>query len=193
MPEVWQGLVALITRRIDDGSLAREFPERRCPDLADAITGTDRDRFEISLHTLVPRLRSGSHPVPGAPLRFDRYPPPSTPVALDVVEFVGQNIAEPSDRLNIRLHLHEHLSFDRWSSQAGRARFRQDVEMIFARNGLAFTIDKDMFVQRLGPPEARPLLSDFGPHTGDLDLDAKLCDSVTRFISRNPRDRVDAL
>src|SRR5260370_27339892 len=105
-PEAWQGLVTLITRRIDDGSLAMEFPARRCPDLAGAITGTDRDRFEISLHTLVPRLRGDSHVVTGAPSRFDFQPAPSTPVALDVVEFAGPQIADPSDRLYVSLHPH---------------------------------------------------------------------------------------
>lgn len=50
--QVRQGL---ITRRIDDGSFAMEFPARHCADLPDAITGTDRDLFCIRAQHLDPR------------------------------------------------------------------------------------------------------------------------------------------
>jgi hypothetical protein len=191
--EVWQGLVTLITRRVDDGSFAMEFPARHCPDLPDAITGTDRDRFGIALNTLVPALRRESAPLPGDRSAFNLYSVPSTPVALDVAEFAGQHIAEPSRRLNVGLHQHEHLSFEVYSRHQGREKFRADVELIFARNGLAFTIDEDMCIRRLGPVDARSLLSDFAPHTGDSDLDRKLRAAHARFLSRDPQDRLDAL
>lgn len=188
---VWQGLVSLITRRIDDGSLAMEFPARRCPDLADAITGTDAKRFEMTLNSLVPLLREESPAPPGEIFNLDD--PPSTPVALDVVEFVAPRIAEPSDRLNIRPHVHEHLSFARLSKHDGRERFCAEVDQIFSRNGLAFKVDLDGRVSRLGPPEARHLLSEFAPRTGDPSLDDKLTDAAARFVSRHLPDRLDGL
>lgn len=191
--EVWQGLVTLITRRVDDGSFAMEFPARRCADLPDAITGTDHDRFGIALNTLVPALRRESAPLPGDRSTLNLYSVPSTPVALDVAEFAGQHIAESSGRLNIRLHQHEHLSFETYSRHQGREKFRADLELIFVRNGLAFTIGEDMRIRRVGPAEARPLLSDFAPHTGDPDLDRKLHAAHARFLSRRPQDRLDAL
>lgn len=191
--EVWQGLATLILRRVHDGSMAREFPYSGCPDSADAITGTDTQQFEIALHSLVPNLRSESPPVPGVKSVFNIHHPPSTPVALDVVEFAGHYVAEPSGRLNIRLHLHEHLSFEPCSRRMGQDKFREEADKIFARNGLAFTIGDDMRVRRLGPPEARPVLSDFAPRTGDADLDAKLRAAHTRFLSRDPSNRLDAL
>lgn len=189
-PVVWVGLVNLILRRIQDGSLAREFPKRSCQDYPEAITGTDNEQFETALDTLMPLLQWESASPPGG--FFNINCAPSTPVALDVVEFVGQHVAEPSERPSLR-HLHEHLIFEQYSRYQGRERFREDVGLIFARNGLAFTIDEDMRVQRLGPPEARPPLSDFAPHTGDAELDAKLRDATGRFISRRPQDRVDAV
>ncbi len=192
--QVWQGLATLITRRVDDGSFAMEFPARHCADLPGAITGTDRDRFEIALNTLIPRLQRESAPTPGVRSVFNIHCAPSTPVALDVAEFAGQHIAEPAGRLNIGRHpQHEHLSFEVYSRRAGQEKFRSDVELIFARNGLAFTLGKDMRITRLGPAEARPLLSDFTPDTGDADLDAKLRAAHTRFLSRDPQGRLDAL
>ncbi|MBB4930679.1 hypothetical protein F4561_001499 [Lipingzhangella halophila] len=50
-----------------------------------------------------------------------------------------------------------------------------------------------MRVRRLGPPEARPLISEFRPSTGDCQLDDKLNDAMARFLSRAPTDRRDAL
>ena len=190
-PAVWQGVVTLITRRIDDGSLAMEFPARRCPDLPDATTATDTDRFKMTLSGLIPRLLHESPARQGSTFNVDS--PPSTLVALDLVEFVAMHIAEPSDRLSIRLHIHDHLSFDRLSKQQGRKRFCAEIDQIFARNGLAFTVSTDGLVRRLGPPEARKLVSDFIPQTGDPSLDNRLRDATARFTSRDPKDRVDAL
>ena len=50
-----------------------------------------------------------------------------------------------------------------------------------------------MRIRRLGPPEARPLLSDFASDTGDPDLDRKLRAARARFLSRDHQDRLDAL
>jgi hypothetical protein len=168
-----------------------EFPAYHCPDLADAVTGTDRVRFEMALISLVPGLSDESPARPG-PI-FNPEVLPSTTVALDVVEFVARRIAEPSDRLNVHLHAHGHLSFERWSKHVGCERFCGEVDQIFARNGLAFKIDEDGVVSRLGPPEARQLLGEFEPRTGDPSLDDKLRDAVARFASRHLSDRVDGL
>ncbi|WP_327044811.1 hypothetical protein OG320_24125 [Microbispora sp. NBC_01189] len=43
----WRGMTVLIQQRLDDGSLARAFPEYNCPDDPgrNTITGTDRKHF----------------------------------------------------------------------------------------------------------------------------------------------------
>ena len=50
-----------------------------------------------------------------------------------------------------------------------------------------------MRVHRLGPPEARSLISEFEPVTADPRLDAMLSDATARFLSRTPADRLDSL
>jgi hypothetical protein len=65
--------------------------------------------------------------------------------------------------------------------------------LLFGRNGIAFTPGDDMRVRRLWPPEARSLISEFTPNSGDRQLDAKLNNAMTRFLSRAPGDRRDAL
>src|SRR5258706_13881230 len=127
-------------------------PERACDDLPDAVTGTDIDRLEMTLDSLIPRLREESGVSRSGSL-LNPDAPPSTLVALDVVEFIGRYIAEPKRRQGHPYFQHEHLTFTDSSKFSGRAKFRSDVEQIFARNGIAFTVGEDIRVQRIGPPE----------------------------------------
>jgi hypothetical protein len=193
--DVWAGLANLINRRINDGSLAMDFPFRGCDLYDEAITGTDVEELETALVTLVPALRSEPELMPdrlNALLSAGRTPP--TPVVLDVIDFLGRHVAEPNHRFQCPERPHKHLEFDDGVSRAnGQRQFRNDVDEIFARNGIAFTVGDDMKVARLGPPEARPLVSDLVPNTGDATLDQKLSDARSRFLSRNPQDREDAL
>lgn len=187
----WPGLVALIQARVRDGSLALAFPRHDCPDARDAITGTDEDMFLDSLLAHIPDLE-------GRILEADA--PVSTDAALDIVDFVALHIDQPTRRDPHKYFRHEHLLFrahhaDPFHDELspGQARFRDDIDLLFGRNGIAFTLGDDMRVRRLGPPEARSLISDFRPNSGDRQLDAKLNDAMTRFLSRAPGDRRDAL
>jgi hypothetical protein len=187
----WPGLVALIQARIRDGSLACAFPRHDCPDVRDAITGTDEDMFLDSLLAHIPELE-------GRILRADV--PVSTDAALDIIDFVALHIDQPARRDPHNYFGHEHLSFRAYQADPfhdelspGQARYRDDIDLLFGRNGIAFTLGDDMCVRRLGPPEARSLISEFTPNSGDRQLDAKLNDAMTRFLSRAPGDRRDAL
>lgn len=183
---VWRGLVALIEARIDDGSLARDFPMHDCEDGAGYVTGTDEVRFSDSLKAHVPQVGD-------VPLDTRRLP--STAVVLDTLDFVALHIDQPTRRDFHSYFGHEHLFFryDQRRIRPGAAQFRRDVDLIFARNGIAFSFGDDMRIHRLGPPEARQIISDFRPKTGDRELDAKLMDAMSRFQSRTPADRQDAL
>lgn len=189
--KAWKGLVALLRSRIGDGSLARDFPLQECPD-GQAITGTNERLFLDSLEAHIPGLA-------GSPLEASQ--PQNTVITLDIVDFVALHIDQPTYR---RRHDwgsdHTHFYFDDQHAGLpsgaltdGQAQFQSDIDLLFARNGIAFTLGDDMRVRRLGPPEARPLLSDFQPNTGDPNLDSKLNDAVARFVSRNPVDRQDAV
>jgi hypothetical protein len=188
----WKGLVALLHRWIDDGSLARAFPLRECPD-GKSITGTDERLFLDSLHAHIPGLT-------GSPL--DASQPQNTVNTLDIVDFVALHIDQPTYRHSHQWNgEHTHFSFDDQPAgllsgdalTPGQTQFQNDVDRLFARNGIAFTVGDDLRVRRLGPPEARPLISDFTPNTGDPALDSLLNYAMTRFLSRNPSDRQDAV
>lgn len=189
---VWPGLVALVQSRIRDGSLARAFPRRDCVDGQGFVTGTDEDLFLDSLLAHIPGLD-------GRILQADE--PQSTDVALDIIDFVALYIDQPTSRGFHDWFGHEHLFFadhdllDAFGDALtpGEAKLRDEVDLLFARNGIALTLGNDMHVRRLGPPEARSLISDLNPNTGDAQLDAKLNTAVSRFLSRDRDDRQDAL
>jgi hypothetical protein len=164
----WREVIALIRQRIADGSLAHDFPLRNCPD-GDFVTGTAEQWFTDSLQAHVPDLDEG--------FLNSRAEAPPTPVALDVIDFVARHIENPTRREPHHYFGHEHVFFGRGKNDlltAGptpsQQRLRQDVDLVFARNGIAFTLGTNLRISRLGPPEARKLISDFRPATGDARL-----------------------
>ncbi|TKA06365.1 hypothetical protein [Actinacidiphila oryziradicis] len=192
-PKAWAGLTALLRGWIADGSLARAFPQHACSDGSGYITGVDENRFLDQLGSHVPELT-------GSP--FDARAPQSTSNALDIIDFVAQYIDQPSRQ---EFHRHcgcQHFFFGTNESEPffttdaltlGQIKFQRDIDTLFARNGIAFTVGADLRIRRLGPMEARHVTSDFRPKTGDPELDALLVDAMTRFLSRSPADRQDAL
>lgn len=181
----WRGLVAVIQSRLADGYFAHAFPICDCPDGSD-VTGTS-DRL------LVDSLRAHVPEASDRPFLSSQVP--STTVALDILDFLALKVEQPSGRKPHDWWRHEHLFFSsdqEWKDRSV-SEFCDEVDLIFARNGIAFAFGKDMRTYRLGPPEARQLMSSFRPMTGDLELDAKLADAVARFESRRAADRQDAL
>lgn len=212
----WRGLVALIRRYVGDGYLARAFPAYDCPDDRtghSVITGVDEQAFVDSLTAYVPDLVScalectGDDDLFGMEIRSSvkhfRMADllatgwvPDTATALDVVEFIAHHIEDPTHR---SLHTwngdHHHYSFSGRSHgrPKGQGEFQSSVNFLFARNGIAFTLDDDLQVHRIAPPEVRSVISEFRPETEDPELNAKLADAMVRFISRHPEHRRDAV
>jgi len=178
IPEtVWRALAALVTRRVEGNWLAQEFPES-CPD-GNGISGTNRWLLSDTLEALVPEL---SWPL-------DRNAP-DTETVLDLLDFVGQRVSFPVEGSWHSFFRHSELSFD---VQKGQKAFRADVDEIFARMGIAYQIDPNMIVRRLGPPEARETIADLDPDSGDATLDDLIRDARQRFLSRQPEEARVAL
>jgi hypothetical protein len=174
----WRGIVAVVMRRFEDGSLARDFPEY-CEDGPWIISASQPQIYNL-LNGLVPELG-------GWPRAGER---PRTPVALDLIDFVAQRVAEP-----VRNGYHQH--FDHWhlefDEEAGQAKFRSDIDEVFARNGVAFEIGPDNRVRRLGPPVVRETLRAALFNTGDRETDALLEVARERFLDPNVERRREGL
>jgi hypothetical protein len=171
--QTWRGLLALIQNKIDSNWMAKQFPEM-CPD-GNGVVGTNRVGLSDLLQALVPDL---DWPV-------GQSEQPATSVALDLVDFVAQRIAKPEPKRYHDFFKHHELDFDIGS---GRAEFRQEMNLLFARGGVAFELDTEMRMARLGPPEGRQALADLRPDTGDSTLDQLIVEARTRYLSRDARD-----
>ena len=210
-PEAWGALVSLVDQALDNGSLARAFPLRDCHNHDKAgdgpITGVDHPKLFRAMCGEIPRLPL----VPDSrkAYRLDAAQVPDTSSALDMVEFIGPHIHSPDgenrnctwDGVDVHYRFAEFTpqdSDDLFCDEQprlapGQEEYCQTVERIFRRQGLAFTLDRQMKVSRRGPYEARAQLSNFHPQTGDQALDKLFTLATTRFLSPDLQERIWAL
>lgn len=175
---LWGGLAGLIQTGIDDGSFGHRFPEM-CPDGLGPC-GCDELRFA---QVLLAEL-------PGVQWPLSDEGPPEAPVVLDLLEFCARAVGEP---IAVSFHPffgHSHL---RWDREAGLTRFVEDVNVLLARNGLAFTLTEQGRAQRVLPDEVAIPLGGAVFDTKDEETDQLLELARSRIMSPKPEDRRDAL
>jgi hypothetical protein len=174
----WGGLWAAIQRRLSNGSFGYRYPEA-CPD-GKGVSGGDETAFYAALYAEVPDL--GSHFGPGDA--------PPTLAVLDALEFCHAAVAEPIQLDHHGYYGHWHLKFDQL---AGQKAFREEINLVLARNGLMYSLEKGGRVMRLAPEPLATLLreADFG--TGDEALDDHLSAAVRKFRDPDPDVRREAL
>jgi hypothetical protein len=80
-----------------------------------------------------------------------------------------------------------------FDEEAGRERFRAEIDEVFARNGIAFEIGPDNRVRRLGPPVVRETLRAAVFKTGDRETDALLEVARERFLDPKVERRREGL
>jgi len=181
-PEVeapaWGGLVALIDSYISNGGFGVDFPEP-CPD-GRGPTGTDAHAFGLALRAEIPDI--------DWPLRAETVP--HTLSALDLLEFCHRHVAEPIEGGYHSFFGHSHLSFDRLK---GQAEFRDRVNRILSRNGIAFVLEKNGRVSRLAAPLLDEEVRRAAFQTGDSTLDTLLEAARAKFLSPDSATRREAL
>lgn len=174
----WGGLVALIDSYVVNGGFGIDFPEP-CPD-GRGPTGTDAHSFSLALRAEIPDIKW--------PLRSEVVP--HTLTALDLIEFCYNHVAEAVGGSYHSFFSHSHLSFDR---SKGQADFRDRVNRVLSRNGIAFSLEQDGRVTRLAPPVLDEELRGAAFDTGDATLDGLLEAARNKFLSPDPTMRREAL
>lgn len=175
-PNVWAAFVDTIEARIADGSFGWRYPYQ-CPD--GGIAGADEKAVRTAIAAHIPEL---------AEIRQNVLP--NTLTIRDLLEFAHDAIAEPI-RLDYHKGLrHHHLDFHVGKGQAG---FRDGINLILARNGLAYEMSDSGQVVRLAPPVLRELLQQATFITGDGDLDRLLEIARSKFLDPNPDIRREAV
>jgi hypothetical protein len=121
-------------------------------------------------------------------LNVDEVPPGFN--ALDLVEFAYEKVAQPHGHSFHSFFGHSHLSFD---ADAGRALFRDEINKICARNGLAFDLQENGQVIRFASPILNEALIQCLFNTSDNILDRLLETARAKFLSHDPIVRQEAI
>lgn len=183
---VWRGVKALVMSRVGDGSFGVSYPEF-CPD-GDVPTGTNQQLLREAMQAEIPDL-------PTISLWNDHVSgdPPPTLSILDMIEFCWRCISKPILHGYHDFFKHNHLRFD---VETGREEFRENINRIFRRNGLAYQLDAQLTdegtyegrIKRLLPPVLHEELVSANFDTGDSELDHML--ETARRKLRNPDSTV---
>jgi|ERR1043166_4763281 hypothetical protein len=177
-PVAWGGIAATVEALVADGSFGETFPDN-CGD-GGAVTGTD-------WHKWYPVMKAE---VADIPWPLTQQQPPNTLQILDLIEFCHRHVSKPIPGSYHRFYNHQHLGFDR---PAGQRQFRESINRLLARNGLAYELSDDGKVMRLAPAVLREDLQTAVFHTGDQTLDALLEAARLKFLNPNPQVRRESL
>jgi hypothetical protein len=107
-----------------------------------------------------------------------------------LVEFCFEKVARSKPGSYHDYWKHYHLSFNQ---EEGRAQFREEINRIFSRNGIAFELGGDGQVRRLAPAVLGDALAKAIFRTGDAVLDELLETSRQKFSEPRPEVRQEAL
>jgi len=166
----WDGLVALIQSRINDGSFAERFP-LNCFDAPIPI-GSDEDAIKSAFQAEFPSMQW--------PLHLNKVP--DTLSVLDAIEFFYKYISKPTRKeYHSFFRHHDILSFDQ---ENGRQEYFEDINRLFRRNSLACELQEDGKVVRLEPVVLRETLTAVVFRTEDEELNRLL--ELARDKFRDP-------
>lgn len=177
-PVAWGGIAATIESLVADGSFGESFPDV-CPD-GGAVIGGD-------FHKWYKLMRAEAADISWP---FGTSEAPSTLKILDLVEYCHRNISKPIRGSLHPFFNHHHLTFDR---VAGQSEFRERINRLFARTGLAYELGDDGKIVRLAPVVIRECLQAAVFQTGDGTLDSMLESARIKFLNPDPQIRREAL
>jgi hypothetical protein len=174
----WGGIIAAIKSYIADGSFGYGYP-LECQD-GKGTYGCDEYSFSLALKAEILDI--------SWPLIHDNVL--ATLAILDLIEFCYRAVGKPEEK-EVKCFLgHSHFRF---KVEEGRAKFRDDINCIFARNGLAYELRSDGSVVRLAPIVLRDALKSVVFQTGDHELDSLLEAAITKYLDPDSNIRKESL
>lgn len=182
--EVWNGIVSTMETFLADNSLAKDFPEQ-CPDRL-GVCGYDITLFYDRAKALIPDIE-----IPIQRRDFNPYNEEDNKIntfaTLDLIEFIYSHIYEASPVGNIHEYFnHFHYRFE--NTGANRARFREEINTLFERNGIAYTLDENGKIQRVLPEVINNLIHS-KIKTQDSTLDSLINESIENFLQPKVKNR----
>lgn len=178
--DLTNGLLIVINAKIDENLFGDAFSEE-CPDGGGNSIGCDVGKLKAGLaayKVIWPREW---------PNKDDEWP--SDPQLFDLLEFLYEHAGLPKAYTHHSFFGHDHLSYDK---EAGRAKFEQDINRFFERNGVAFEL-RNGEVTRMAPTGLQEALASTVFRTRDADLDRLLETARDKFLNRSPEIRKEGL
>lgn len=182
-PPAWGGIVALIESLVATGAFGKQYPVI-CPD-GGGPTGTDEESFVLALKAEVPDVQWRLITAEREPFA----PAPETIMALDLIRFCYQAVAKPIQGHYHSFFRHYHLSFD---EEAGKDSFREKINTMFRRNGIAFVLEHGGAIKRIIPEQFKSFISTH-IRTGDSVLDNMIDDAQKKFLKPDTKIRQEAI
>jgi hypothetical protein len=181
----WGGFIALINNDINNGSLAEAFP-KICDDPDKPLPiGSDTNSVYLALKAEIPSANSFFERT------LNAYVLPDTLSALDIVEFFYRHVSKPTQREHHSFYNHEHLrSFDKGG---GQREYLENINRLFRRNNLAYELNANGKVERLGPLILRDTLTTDTFRTEDQELNRLLEDARMKIGDPDLTIRRDAI
>jgi hypothetical protein len=178
--ELTKGLLTVVNAKIGENLFGGAFSEG-CYDPPYDSIGCDQGKLKDGL---------AAYKViwPGDwPSQNDEWP--SNPQLFDLLEFLYEHAGLPKSYYHHPFFGHEHYAYDQ---EAGRAKFEEDINRFFERNGLAFEL-KHGEVTRMAPTGLQEALATTVFKTGDNDLDRLLETAREKFLNHSLDVRKEGL
>lgn len=147
--EVWNGIIAVVNSLIIHNYLAKDYP-RKCPD-GRGIYETDVCAFYKAAKANIPALKkllSDSNFIDVDELVIKRLKSDDSKYAiLDFIEFVYVHINDVENGEYHSFYNHYELNFI--DTTCAKGKYIDDINTIFKRNNIAFTLDGNGQIQRV--------------------------------------------
>ncbi|RJP34949.1 MAG: hypothetical protein C4527_01380 [Candidatus Omnitrophota bacterium] len=190
-PTVWGGIVTLIESLVRNGAFGCSFP-LMCPD-GEVVCGTDEQMLASAIKAEISEIE---WPLQTAVMKgngiLQKSEPfaPNTLTILDVIQFCYSSVAKPIKRKYHNFYSHYHLAFD---DVSGKKEFCEKINLIFARNGIAYELKINGDIVRLVSPILHESMKNAIFNTGDSTLDKMLEDSCNKFLNPDFEIRKEGL
>ena len=187
---IWKWIIDYTNRLMKDGAFGMEFPDY-CEEFPQQITGSNDNSFNIAVKAEIPDLTWPPKDNETSTLsKNTEYETPNTTLILDLIEFIHKKVAKPIPNGRHDFYRHQHLTFNKIEGQTA---FREQINKIFQRNGLAYSLENTGKITRTLDPILGTAVTKTSFNSGDKYLDNFLETSRTKFSSRDLSVRREAL